>query len=88
MPGDQGAPCLAFGAYGEYFNTPYVKQQLHVPENVTWSACADIDYNISPEGSFPCYLNTLFKTKGFQILIYSGDVDGSVAYVDTLFNIE
>lgn len=84
--GDQGAPCAAFGVYQSYFNTPSVQQALHVP-NTTWNACSDIDYHISPEGSFPCYLNTLFKTPGLSILVYSGDIDGVVPYVDTIDNL-
>jgi len=86
--GDGGAPCADFTPFSNYFNTPYVKQALHVPENVTWEACSDIDYNIDPQGSFPCYLNTLFKTKDLNILIYSGDIDGVVPYLDTLLSID
>lgn len=58
--GDGGAPCADFTPYYNYFNNPSVKQALHVPANVTWEACSDIDYNIAPAGSFPCYLDTLF----------------------------
>lgn len=88
--GDSGAPCADFGTYQTYFNTLSVKQAIHVNTTVEWNACADIDYHISPAGSFPCYIDTLFEqvAKGFKILIYSGDVDGVVPTVDTLYNIE
>jgi len=58
-----------------YLNRADVQKALGIITKVDWDMCTDLDYDISGKSMVP-YYESFFKNKpGFQILVYSGDLD-------------
>lgn len=76
-------PCCAWtGAYS-YFRNATVRKAFNIPTTVqTWEFCANLNY-ISDylHGSY--YTYPFLIKSGLRIMIYSGDVDGSVPMIGT-----
>ena len=68
----------AFGVgTGEFLNNETTKKSLHVPNNIEWADCADVNYFIGDVGSF--YVYPYLIEKGLKIWLYSGDTDSVVS---------
>jgi serine carboxypeptidase-like clade 2 len=66
----------------KYFNDKTVQQQLHVPDTV-WSSCNDVVGDTFKKDLTTIPLFPKFKQAGLKILLYSGNVDAQVSYVET-----
>jgi len=91
-PDPERPPCIDdVGAY-LFLNNQTVRRGLHiwdnasVWENHTWYMCADINYTPGPNASYFIYPHMI--QKGYRILVYSGDSDGSVPTIGTIQWIE
>lgn len=85
--GDQsnGAPpCIGGNGIYDYLNRQDVMNDLHV--NVPqWNFCNNEvagNYSIPANGSIPQYFQ-LIESGKYTIIIYSGDSDGCVPFIDT-----
>ena len=79
---NQTVRCLWSKEATDYFNTPLVKQQLHINESSSWTACNDgSKYERSVFGSQWTYKDIL--QKGYKVLVYSGNSDSLVPTVGT-----
>ncbi len=66
----------------KYFNKKEVQAQLHV-KNTTWSSCSDFIGENYHKNHTTVPLFEKFKAAGIRILLYSGNVDAQVSYVET-----
>ena len=65
-----------------YFNDQTVQEQLHVP-NTIWEPCSDtVGQNFKKDLS-TLELFDSFKTAGLKILLFTGNVDAQVSYIET-----
>lgn len=85
-------PCVDdVGAY-LFLNNQTVRKGLHIWDNAsvydnhTWYMCANINYTPNPNASYWIYPHMI--QKGYRILVYSGDSDGSVPTIGTIRWIE
>jgi hypothetical protein len=65
-----------------YFNDKLVQQQLHV-ENMQWESCNDKIGDTYSKDLTTLHLFENFKLNRLKILLYSGNVDAQVSYVET-----
>ena len=76
-------PCAGWrGAYSFFYNAT-VRNALHIPASVPdWQFCVNLDYvSDYQHGSLFTYLYLI--NYGLDILVYSGDTDGSVPFIGT-----
>ncbi|CAG9322916.1 unnamed protein product [Blepharisma stoltei] len=76
-------PCCAWqGAY-EYLQSQAVRTAFNIPNSVQqWTFCVNLDYQDDYlHGSV--YIYPYLIRAGLRILVYSGDVDGSVPFIGT-----
>ncbi|CAG9316598.1 unnamed protein product [Blepharisma stoltei] len=76
-------PCCAWDGAYQYFRTPAFKKAFNIPSSVQdWEFCVNLDY-ISDylHGSY--YVYPYLIRAGLRIMVYSGDVDGSVPFIGT-----
>ena len=78
-----GAPCTDDVGMTVYFNIPKVKEQLHVDTTITWESCnEDIGENYHKDPSSIEIFSKL-KQNNLKILLFSGNTDAVVSYVET-----
>lgn len=78
-----GAPCTDDVGITEYFNLPDVKNQLHVDPTIAWESCnEDIGENYHKDPSSIAIFEKL-KQAHLKILLFSGNTDVVVSYVET-----
>lgn len=82
---NNGAPaCIGGKGIYDYLNNPLVMQALHV--NVKpWNFCSNPiggNYSVPSNGSIPQYYQLMNSGK-YTLVLYSGDVDGCIPFVDT-----
>jgi serine carboxypeptidase-like clade 2 len=65
-----------------YFNDKTVQQQLHVPD-MQWSPCSDEIGELYKKDLTTLPLFEKFKASGLKVLLYSGNVDAQVSYIET-----
>lgn len=83
------APCAFFDGMYSYFNTN--ADAYHSKwKGMTWNGpCAqNISYNIDIKGSMTSYRKLLGRSNIYSIVLYNGDWDAVVPYVDTLKNLK
>jgi hypothetical protein len=83
-----GAPCAFFDGIHDYFNLNEVEFKAKFP-GMEWNGpCAEnITYNIDPSGSMSSYrylLSLIPTSRKISIILYNGNWDAVVPYVDTL----
>ena len=79
-------PCLDAAGAQAYLSLPEVKAAFHISSNAAknWEICTDngvLNYTSLPQASFWAYPDLI--AAGLKIMIYSGDVDGSVPFIGT-----
>lgn len=82
-----GAPCAYFDGMFHYFNLN--KATLNAGSHNWTGPCSDAvskEYTISEDGSIDQLRYLLFRNK-YSIVLYNGDWDAVVPYIDTLKNI-
>ena len=88
--GFNGAPCAYFDGMYQYFNAHV--SEYHAEEGRKWNGpCAeDISqkYKMDIAGSTHQLTYLLTRQDDIHIILYNGDWDGVVPYVDTLKNME
>lgn len=87
-PDPNRPPCIDdVGAYN-FLNNDVTRKGLHIWDNAsvwdnhTWYMCANINYTPSDNASYWIYPHMI--QKGYRILVYSGDSDGSVPTIGTI----
>lgn len=65
-----------------YFNDPTVQQQLHVPK-MRWDPCNDHVGTVYKKDLSTIENFAGFKEFGLKILLFTGNVDAQVSYVET-----
>ena len=91
-PDDNRPPCIDDVGAFLFLNNQSVRQGLHIWDNTsvfedhTWYMCANITYNPGPNASY--FIYPYMISKGYRILVYSGDSDGSVPTIGTIGWIE
>lgn len=65
-----------------YFNDKEVQEQLHVP-NMEWASCSDKIGSTYKKELSTIELFENFKRAGLKILLFTGNVDAQVSYVET-----
>lgn len=65
-----------------YFNDKDVQQQLHVP-NMLWESCSDKIGSTFKKEASTLGLFEDFKKAGLKILLFTGNVDAQVSYIET-----
>lgn len=82
---NSGAPsCVGGIGIYDYLNMPSVRQALHVTVS-PWNFCSNPiggNYSVPSQGSIPQY-NQLMNANKYKLILYSGDVDGCIPFVDT-----
>jgi len=58
-----------------YLNREDVQQSLGIVHYIPWSQCTDINYDVSGKSMVPYYESIFLNKPGFQVLVYSGDLD-------------
>lgn len=85
-------PCIDDVGAFLFLNNQSVRQGLHIWDNTsvfadhTWYMCANISYTPGANASY--FLYPYMIQKGYRILVYSGDSDGSVPTIGTIGWIE
>jgi carboxypeptidase C (cathepsin A) len=82
--GDDISPCISSAALAAYLNTGTVQTALHINPVKIWEDCSDaifLNYSRHPDGSIGFYPQ--FIAAKLKILIYSGDSDSVVSYLNT-----
>lgn len=81
-------PCIDdIGAY-QLLNDPQAREGFHIWANASvydghlWFMCSNINYTANPIASYWIYPHMI--SKGYKILVYSGDTDGSVPTEGTM----
>lgn len=86
-----GAPCAFFDGIHDYFNLNDEAFKAKFPGQQWNGPCAEnITYNIDPSGSMASYrylLSLIPTSRKISIILYNGNWDAVVPYVDTLKNI-
>ena len=78
-----GAPCTDDVGITSYFNKQKVKEQLHVDTSIEWESCnEDIGENYHKDPSSIEIFEKL-KSNNLRILLFSGNTDAVVSYVET-----
>ncbi len=80
--GDE-SPCTDDQGITAYFNKANVKQQLHITTDINWSPCSEEVGKKYKMGATSLDLFEDLKKAKLSILLYSGNVDGVVPYVET-----
>jgi len=88
QPDPNRPPCIDDeGAY-LFLNNKAVRKGFHIWDNTsvfannTWMMCVDINYKPGEEASYFLYPHMI--SKGYRILVFSGDSDGSVPTIGTI----
>jgi serine carboxypeptidase-like clade 2 len=91
-PRYNGAPCAFFDGIHDYFNLNEVEFKAKFPGQRWNGPCAEnITYNINPSGSMGSYrylLSLIPTSRKISIVLYNGNWDAVVPYVDTIKNIK
>jgi len=76
-------PCVDDRGGYAFFNNEEVKEALHIWKNASihnnqqeWMMCVNFNYTSLPNASYWIYPHMI--SKGYRILVYSGDTDGAV----------
>ena len=77
------SPCTDDDNIINYFNKATVKKQLHVDETINWSTCNDYIGDNYNRGDPSVDLLNKLKANNVKILLYSGNTDAVVPYVET-----
>lgn len=67
----------------KFFNNKKVQEQLHVDTSITWESCSDKIGETFKKDNTTLHLFENFKKNGLKILLYSGNTDAQVSYVET-----
>ena len=90
-PSYNGAPCAFFDGIHDYFNLNEIPFKAKFPGQRWNGPCAEnITYNIDPSGSMGSYrylLSLIPTTRKISIVLYNGNWDAVVPFVDTIKNI-
>lgn len=85
-----GAPCLYFDGVYDYFNLHNAQYKAQWP-SMTWNGpCAENitdNYKITESGSMISYKHLIGRADVYQIVLYNGNWDAAVPYVDTIKNL-
>jgi carboxypeptidase C (cathepsin A) len=65
-----------------YFNDATVQEQLHV-QKMKWEPCSDHIGSTYKKDRTTVHLFENFKKAGLKVLLYSGNIDAQVSYVET-----
>jgi len=79
-------PCVDSQHADKYLNMAATKQAIHVNSTITWSICSDAineRYDRTSESMVP--IHKFLLSHGIRVLIYSGDTDFAVPYLDSQF---
>jgi carboxypeptidase C (cathepsin A) len=77
------SPCTDDIGITNYFNKDTVRAQLHIKRADQWTPCSEkVGNNYHMSNSSLSFFPT-FKQKGLKVLLYSGNVDAVVPYVET-----
>lgn len=82
-----GAPCAYFDGISNYFNLN--EEEYHAKFRAQkWNGpCANIGYTVDPAGSIDSY-KYLLEKRSISIVLYNGNWDAVVPFVDTLKGIK
>lgn len=84
------SPCVGTASVEDYFNkksrnTYTTQQAFHIKTNTPWSDCSEkVGNNYQPSQNGSIWIYEKLKDHNYQILIYSGDTDSVVSYVETM----
>eukprot|EP01017_Pseudomicrothorax_dubius_P027409 TRINITY_DN3153_c0_g1_i3.p1 TRINITY_DN3153_c0_g1~~TRINITY_DN3153_c0_g1_i3.p1 ORF type:complete len:475 (+),score=108.32 TRINITY_DN3153_c0_g1_i3:158-1582(+) len=81
---DEGIPCANVNNIETYLNDDLVRDALHIDPNAPkFAMCHDIPYTMDLDrGSYWAY--PILLASSIRVLVYSGDVDGSVPTLGTM----
>ena len=77
------SPCTDDDNIINYFNKASVKKQLHVDESINWATCNDYIGENYNRGEPSVDLLNKLKSNNVKIMLYSGNTDAVVPYVET-----
>lgn len=83
VKGGSDSPCTDDVGITNYFNRDTVRAQLHIKRADPWATCSEKvgqNYHMS---NTSLHFMPSFKEKGLKVLLYSGNVDAVVPYVET-----
>lgn len=86
-----GAPCAFFDGIHDYFNLNEEAYHAKFPGQKWNGPCAELHYSVDPQGSMHSYrhlLGLLPTSRKISMVLYSGNWDAVVPYVDTLKGIK
>ena len=70
-----------------YFNRPKVQEQLKV-KKIEWTACSEHIGSTYKRDNSTLHLFPDFKKAGLKILLFTGDIDAQVSYIETEYYIK
>jgi carboxypeptidase C (cathepsin A) len=80
--------CVWVGGMSLFLQNPQNMAALNVDQNITWSACANINYNDTDSSSYWAYEQLLASNttngQNYSIYVYSGDADSVVPWIDSV----
>lgn len=77
------SPCTDDLDISNYFNKPGVKKALHVEESIEWATCSDPIFENYNEDISSIHHFEKLKRNHLKILLYSGNTDSVVSYLET-----
>jgi carboxypeptidase C (cathepsin A) len=67
-----------------FFNQQKIKTQLHVNTSIQWESCSDAVYDRYKKDNSSLQILNKLKDHKLKILLYSGNTDAVVSYVETV----
>lgn len=83
MNESNAAPCTDDSGLTTFFNLDTVKAQLHVDSDITWESCNPYIGENYHKGDESISLFEKLKQNNLKILLYSGNTDAVVSYIET-----